>query len=178
LLQDVGLGYLQLGQPINTLSGGESQRLKLVRHLAEATSRTPNAETRYPKEARRPKSEHRSQELSRNPDFGNHSAFGIRDSDLKRTLFLLDEPTTGLHFDDVRVLLDALQRLVDAGHSLVVIEHNLDVLKCADWIIDLGPEASALGGQLVVAGTPEEVADCKASHTGRFLRGVFESSIG
>jgi excinuclease ABC subunit A len=85
-------------------------------------------------------------------------------------LFLLDEPTTGLHFDDVRVLLGVFQKLVDAGHSLVVIEHNLDVLKCADWIIDLGPDAGDDGGELVVAGTPEDVACCTESHTGRFLR--------
>ena len=86
------------------------------------------------------------------------------------TLFLFDEPTTGLHFDDVRVLLKVFQRLVDAGHSVIVIEHNLDVIKCADWIIDLGPEAGDDGGRIVAQGTPEEVAACPASHTGRFLR--------
>jgi hypothetical protein len=88
----------------------------------------------------------------------------------KRTLFLFDEPTTGLHFDDVRVLLQVFQRIVDAGHSVVVIEHNLDVIKCADWVIDLGPDAGERGGQLVASGTPEEIAACAASHTGRFLR--------
>jgi excinuclease ABC subunit A len=91
----------------------------------------------------------------------------------QRTLFLFDEPTTGLHFDDVRVLLQVFQRIVDAGHSIVVIEHNLDVIKCADWVIDLGPDAGERGGQLVAAGTPEEVAACEASHTGRFLREVW-----
>jgi len=178
LLQDVGLGYLQLGQPINTLSGGESQRLKLVRHLADAVTRMSNAEARNPKERPSQKPEERNRGVRRTLEFGLHSAFDIRDSDFKRTLFLLDEPTTGLHFDDVRVLLDALQRLVDAGHSLVVIEHNLDVLKCADWIIDLGPEAGAAGGRLVVAGTPEDVASCKASHTGRFLRKTLKEAGG
>jgi excinuclease ABC subunit A len=135
LLQQVGLGYLRLGQPINTLSGGESQRLKLVSHLAEAA----------------------------------HAELRTRNSELK-TLFLFDEPTTGLHFDDVRVLLQVFQRLVTAGHSVLVIEHNLDVIRAADWIIDLGPEAGERGGQLVVAGTPEQVAACAASHTGQALR--------
>src|SRR6185436_4666227 len=88
------------------------------------------------------------------------------------TLFLFDEPTTGLHFDDVRVLLQVFQRIVDAGHSVVVIEHNLDVIKCADWVIDLGPDAGERGGDLVIAGTPEDVASCEASHTGRYLRDV------
>jgi len=132
LLQEVGLGYLGLGQPINTLSGGESQRLKLVRHLA---------------------------------DFTQASA-----GDTKPTLFLFDEPTTGLHFDDVRVLLEVFQRLVDAGHSVLIIEHNLDVVKSADWVIDLGPDAGDQGGKIVAQGTPEEIAACPASHTGQFLR--------
>jgi len=88
------------------------------------------------------------------------------------TLFLFDEPTTGLHFDDVRVLLQVFQRLVDSGDSVIVIEHNLDVIKCADWVIDLGPEAGDQGGQIVVTGTPEVVAKCKTSHTGRFLQTI------
>ncbi len=134
LLQDVGLGYLQLGQPINTLSGGESQRLKLVRHLAEFTQASAG--------------------------------------DTKPTLFLFDEPTTGLHFDDVRVLLEVFQRLVDAGHSVLIIEHNLDVIKSADWVIDLGPDAGDQGGEVVAQGTPEEVAECTESHTGRALKEV------
>jgi excinuclease ABC subunit A len=136
VLQEVGLGYLRLGQPINTLSGGECQRLKLVRQMAAAADRAS---------------------VKRSPDS-------------KPTLFLFDEPTTGLHFDDVRVLLEVFQRLVDEGHSVLVIEHNLDVIKSADWIIDLGPEGGDGGGRLVVAGTPAEVAACAASHTGAALR--------
>ena len=134
LLQEVGLGYLRLGQPINTLSGGESQRLKLVSFLAEAE--TGQAKT-----------------LSTKP-----------------TLFLFDEPTTGLHFEDVRVLLKVFQRLVDVGHSVVVIEHNLDVIASTDWVIDLGPEAGSGGGKIVAEGPPEIIAACKESHTGRALR--------
>ncbi|MGV3755967.1 MAG: excinuclease ABC subunit UvrA [Verrucomicrobiota bacterium] len=137
LLQDVGLGYLRVGQPINTLSGGESQRLKLVRHLAE----------------------------------WNVSAQATGGKlNVKPTLFLFDEPTTGLHFEDVRVLLLVFQRMVEQGHSVLVIEHNLDVIKCADWVIDLGPDAGDQGGHIVAMGTPEEVALVEASHTGRALR--------
>jgi excinuclease ABC subunit A len=136
LLEEVGLGYLRLGQPINTLSGGESQRLKLVKHLAEHGA--------------------------------SKSSAGARGG----TLFLFDEPTTGLHFDDVRLLLKVFQRLVDAGHSVLVIEHNLDVIKSADWIIDLGPDAGDRGGQIVAAGTPEELAGCAESHTGKALRAM------
>ncbi len=128
LLQEVGLGYLRLGQPINTLSGGESQRLKLVRHLAEA-----EVECR----------------VSRVGGKSHTAESGSRPSTLapRPMLFLFDEPTTGLHFDDVRVLLKTFLRLVDAGHSVIVIEHNLDVIKCADWVIDLGPDAGDEGGQ-------------------------------
>jgi len=136
-LAEVGLGYLKLGQPINTLSGGESQRLKLVRHLAEAAS-----------------SSRVTHQASRS------------------SLFLFDEPTTGLHFDDVRVLLKVFQRLVDAGNSIIVIEHNLDVIKSADWVIDLGPDAGDQGGRVVVEGTPEQIAECPGSHTGQALREV------
>ena len=125
ILADVGLGYLRLGQPLNTLSGGESQRLKLVGHLLEGGA--------------------------------------------GHTLFILDEPTTGLHFDDIALLLLLFQRLVDKGHSLVVIEHNIEVIKCADWIIDLGPEAGEAGGLVVAEGTPEAVARVASSHTGEFL---------
>jgi len=156
LLQEVGLGYIRLGQPINTLSGGESQRLKLVSHLAEADveRRASSVERRKPS-----------------------TTSGSRPSTFapRPTLFLFDEPTTGLHFDDVRVLLKVFQRLVDAGHSVLVIEHNLDVIKCADWIIDLGPEAGDEGGQIVAQGTPETIATCQASHTGRFLRDLLET---
>jgi excinuclease ABC subunit A len=132
VLDEVGLGYLRLGQPLNTLSGGESQRLKLVRHLTETGEQ--NAET--------------------------------------GKLFIFDEPTTGLHFDDVAILMRLFQRLVEAGNTIVVIEHNLEVIKCADWIIDLGPEAGNDGGDLVAAGTPEALAKVDASHTGRYLRSV------
>ncbi len=125
-IQDVGLGYLRLGQPCTTLSGGESQRIKL------------------------------SAELSRR-DTGN-------------TLYILDEPTTGLHFEDIRVLLGVLNRLVDKGNTVIVIEHNLDVVKVADWIVDIGPEGGAAGGELIAAGTPEQVAAVPASYTGCFLK--------
>jgi excinuclease ABC subunit A len=155
LLEEVGLGYLRLGQPINTLSGGESQRLKLVRHLAEAIAAADVRRLTSKPEVRSPKSE------------GNQSLLTSA-----ATLFLFDEPTTGLHFDDVRVLLKVFQRLVEAGHSVLVIEHNLEVIKSADWIIDLGPEAGDRGGQVIAAGTPEEIAACSESHTGRALRSV------
>ena len=131
LLSDVGLGYLRLGQPVNTLSGGESQRLKLVRSLAEAQ--------------------------------GKRTVIGP-------TLFLFDEPTTGLHFDDVRLLSMVLHRLVDEGHSVVVVEHNLDLIRQADWVIDLGPDAGDEGGQLVAEGPPEVIARNRRSRTGKALR--------
>jgi excinuclease ABC subunit A len=155
LLEEVGLGYLKLGQPINTLSGGESQRLKLVRHLAEAIVAADAGRLSFKPEIREPKSEGSQTLLTSAP-----------------TLFLFDEPTTGLHFDDVRVLLRVFQRLVDAGHSVLVIEHNLDVMKSADWIIDLGPDAGDEGGQIVAVGTPDEIAGCPGSHTGGALRTV------
>jgi excinuclease ABC subunit A len=125
-LHDVGLGYMRLGQPATTLSGGEAQRVKLAAELAKVAT--------------------------------------------GRTLYILDEPTTGLHFADIQRLLEVLQRLVDAGNSVVVIEHNLDVIKTADRIIDMGPEGGEEGGRLMVAGTPEEVAATEGSYTGRFLR--------
>ena len=136
VLEEVGLGYLRLGQPLNTLSGGESQRLKLVSHLTE----------------------------------GGGARFNAGPRSWRGNLFIFDEPTTGLHFDDVAMLLQLFQRLIDAGHSLIVIEHNLEVIKCADWIIDLGPEAGDEGGEIVAAGTPEQVATIEASHTGRALK--------
>jgi excinuclease ABC subunit A len=140
VLGEVGLGYLRLGQPLNTLSGGESQRLKLVGHLAETENvQRPSAEVT-----------------------GN--------------LFIFDEPTTGLHFDDVAMLLRLFQRLVDRGHSIVVIEHNLDVIKCADWIVDLGPEGGGAGGEVVAVGTPEQVAQTENSHTGKFLAQLLGSA--
>ena len=131
LLQEVGLGYLRAGQPINTLSGGESQRLKLVSYLAE---------------------------------------FAAQKETGKPTLFIFDEPTTGLHFEDVRILLDVFQRLVDAGHSLIVVEHNLQVIEAADWILDLGPDAGDDGGQLVFAGPPDDLTRHETSLTGAALR--------
>jgi len=131
-LQQVGLGYLRLGQPATTLSGGEAQRLKIARELAVAGSASRHAG--------------------------------------KRKLYILDEPTTGLHLDDVRVLCKVLDRLVDAGHTVLVIEHNLDVIKRADWVIDLGPGAGEQGGRVVAAGTPEAVAEIPQSPTGRYLR--------
>jgi len=129
-LQQVGLGYLQLGQPATTLSGGEAQRLKVARELATAGRTTG------------------------------------------RKLYIMDEPTTGLHLDDIRKLAQVFDRLVDAGHTLVLVEHNLDVIKLADWVIDLGPEAGDAGGEVVVAGRPEDVAKHPTSHTGRWLRTV------
>ena len=125
-IQDVGLGYLTLGQPCTTLSGGESQRIKLSTELAKR--------------------------------------------DTGRTLYILDEPTTGLHFEDVRVLLDVLGKLVDKGNTVIVIEHNLDVIKVADYLIDIGPEGGRDGGRLVAAGTPEQVACVEESYTGQFLK--------
>ena len=147
VLDEVGLGYLRLGQPLNTLSGGESQRLKLVGHLREA--------------------ENAQRSVS---DAQNSTGEAIGN------LFIFDEPTTGLHFDDVAMLLQLFQRLVDNGHSIVVIEHNLEVIKCADWIIDLGPEAGDAGGELVAVGTPEQIAETENSHTGQFLRHVLSKS--
>ena len=130
-LEDVGLGYIRLGQSSPTLSGGEAQRIKLSRELCKVAT--------------------------------------------GRTLYILDEPTTGLHFDDIRKLLSVLNRLVDAGNTVVVIEHNLDVIKNADWVLDLGPEGGAAGGQLIAAGTPEQVAQVEASYTGSFLRRVLRA---
>jgi len=134
LLNDVGLGYIHLGQAATTLSGGEAQRVKLATELSKR--------------------------------------------DTGRTLYILDEPTTGLHFEDVRLLLEVLHRLVDKGNSVVVIEHNLDVIKTADWILDLGPEGGDRGGELVAVGTPESVARVPASHTGQFLKRVLAEARG
>src|SRR5687767_10128585 len=128
VLDEIGLGYLRLGQPATTLSGGEAQRIKIAAHLSSNTG--------------------------------------------ERVLYILDEPTTGLHFDDIAKLLAAFRKLLQAGHTLLVIEHNLDVIKTADWIIDLGPEGGEEGGHIVATGTPEQIAQLEASHTGRYLRDV------
>jgi excinuclease ABC subunit A len=133
-LVDVGLGYVRLGQPAPTLSGGEAQRVKLASELQKRST-------------------------------GN-------------TVYVLDEPTTGLHFEDVNKLLGVLQSLVDKGNSVLVIEHNLDVIKTADWLIDMGPEGGSGGGTVVAEGTPEEVAAVAASHTGYFLRPILGMSAG
>ena len=129
-IQDVGLGYIKLGQPSTTLSGGESQRVKLATELSK--------------------------------------------KDTGKTLYILDEPTTGLHFEDIRILMDVLQKLVDRGNTVVIIEHNLDVIKLADWIIDIGPEGGRKGGQILSAGTPEQVAKSKKGYTPKFLKQVLK----
>lgn len=126
VLQDVGLGYIKLGQPSSTLSGGESQRVKLATELSK--------------------------------------------KDTGKTLFILDEPTTGLHFEDIRILMGVLNKLVDRGNTVLVIEHNLDVIKCADYIVDMGPEGGKNGGKIIAVGTPEEICESKDSITGKFLR--------
>ena len=125
-IQDVGLGYIKLGQPSTTLSGGESQRVKLATELSK--------------------------------------------KDTGKTLYILDEPTTGLHFEDIRILMEVLKQLVERGNTVIVIEHNLDVIKQADYIIDMGPEGGRRGGEVLSTGTPEEVARSKKGYTPRFLK--------
>ena len=124
-LTDVGLGYVRLGQPAPTLSGGEAQRVKLASELQRRST--------------------------------------------GRTIYVLDEPTTGLHFEDIRKLLGVLGRLVNGGNTVIVIEHNLDVIKTADWVIDLGPDGGSRGGHIIATGTPEHIANVEASHTGAYL---------
>jgi excinuclease ABC subunit A len=131
-LVDVGLGYVRLGQPATTLSGGEAQRVKLASELQKRST--------------------------------------------GRTMYVLDEPTTGLHFEDIRKLLGVLGRLVDAGNTVVVIEHNLDVIKTADWVIDMGPEGGSRGGLVIAEGTPEQIVASPVSHTGEYLRPVLEGT--
>jgi len=126
VLNDVGLGYLRLGQSATTLSGGEAQRVKLAAHLSQSTS--------------------------------------------EGTLYIFDEPTTGLHFDDIAKLLDAFERLLRSGGSILIIEHNLEVIRRADWVIDLGPEGGDRGGYIVGEGTPEQIAKLKDSYTGQYLK--------
>ena len=137
-LFDVGLGYVHLGQPATTLSGGEAQRMKLAAHLQ------PRNSLRTPQEGKR-----------------RH-----------RTLYIFDEPTTGLHFDDIKQLLSVLNELVEQGNTVIVIEHNLDVIKMADYVIDLGPEGGDGGGSIVAQGTPDDVGRSAASHTGAYLKKV------
>jgi excinuclease ABC subunit A len=127
-IQDVGLGYIKLGQPSTTLSGGESQRIKLATELSKR--------------------------------------------DTGKTMYILDEPTTGLHFEDIRILMQVLQQLVDRGNTVIIIEHNLDVIKQADWIIDIGPEGGRNGGEILATGTPEKVAKSKRGYTPRFIQEV------
>ena len=129
-IQDVGLGYLKLGQPSTTLSGGESQRVKLATELSKR--------------------------------------------DTGKTMYILDEPTTGLHFEDIRILMDVVSRLVDRGNTVIIIEHNLDVIKQADYIIDMGPDGGRNGGTLLSTGTPEEVAQSDKGYTPRFLKKELE----
>ena len=129
-IQDVGLGYITLGQPSTTLSGGECQRVKLATELSK--------------------------------------------KDTGKTLYILDEPTTGLHFEDIRILMDIIQQLVDKGNTVIIIEHNLDVIKLADYIIDMGPEGGRGGGKLIAAGTPEDVAECDMGYTSKFLKEILK----
>ena len=124
-IQDVGLGYIKLGQPSTTLSGGESQRIKLATELSKR--------------------------------------------DTGKTIYILDEPTTGLHFEDIRILMQVLQQLVDRGNTVIIIEHNLDVIRQADWLIDIGPEGGRQGGQVLSTGTPAQVAKSKKGYTPRFI---------
>ena len=168
VLEEVGLGYLRLGQPLNTLSGGESQRLKLIRHLAD----TKNIEhrTTCPERSEAESNGSNIQHPANGESAIRNQCQSGSDQSALGNLFIFDEPTTGLHFDDVAMLLQLFQRLVDRGHSIIVIEHNLEVIKCADWIVDLGPEAGDEGGEVVAVGTPEQIAKIDDSHTGTFLR--------
>jgi len=150
VLDEVGLGYVRLGQSATTLSGGEAQRVKLAQHLAST----------------------RAGSL-----VGAGGAKGEAKRAASRILYILDEPTTGLHFEDVAKLLAAFNKLIDGGGSLLVIEHNLDVIKCADWVIDMGPEGGSGGGQIVATGTPEQIAKAKGSHTGHWLAPVLRGEI-
>ncbi|MCC6321142.1 MAG: excinuclease ABC subunit UvrA [Phycisphaerales bacterium] len=163
-LRDVGLGYIELGQPSTTLSGGEAQRVKLATELGKTRGFGGPARGDDPST---------DDNDSDEPGDSDERPRSIRaDSPYGSTLYILDEPTTGLHFDDVNRLIQVLNRLADAGNTLVVIEHNLDVIKCADWIIDLGPEGGDAGGTIVAAGTPEQVARNEKSHTGKYLREI------
>jgi excinuclease ABC subunit A len=148
VLEEVGLGYLRLGQSATTLSGGEAQRMKLAAHLQPATREIGRSSFGKPDEGRR----------------------------RRRLLYIFDEPTTGLHFDDVSKLLAAFRRLIDAGGSILVIEHNLEVIKTADWVIDLGPEGGSRGGKIVGAGPPEAIAKLADSYTGQYLARILNGT--
>jgi excinuclease ABC subunit A len=147
VLDEVGLGYLRLGQSATTLSGGEAQRMKLAAHLQPAARSIGRA--------------------------GSTPGAGRR---RKQTLYIFDEPTTGLHFDDVSKLLSAFRRLIDAGGSILVIEHNMEVIKTSDWVIDLGPEGGERGGRVLGVGTPEMIAELPESYTGQFLARVLNGN--
>jgi excinuclease ABC subunit A len=136
LMQEIGLGYLRLGQPATTLSGGEAQRLKICAEMMNSPS-APNEKSR-----------------------GHQKGY----------LYILDEPTIGLHFRDIKALLQILKRLVEAGNTVLIIEHNLDVIRASDWIIDLGPEGGDKGGRIIFSGRPEDIIHVKDSHTGRYLK--------
>lgn len=164
VMQKVGLGYLKLGQPLTTLSGGECQRLKLAKAISGMCLEKVDLEI--------------IDESTNDIDLESDLDYVYQhrgDYVPPNILFVFDEPTTGLHMNDVRVLINVFQQLVDAGNSVLVIEHNLDVIKCADWIIDLGPEAGDKGGKIVVCGTPEQVAACPKSYTGMALRSVLNN---
>jgi excinuclease ABC subunit A len=181
-LRDTGLGYLKLGQTSPTLSGGEAQRVKLVTHLLSGLRESRVGGSPAPPGQDATGTESALLPAARAPDCppdeertgvrGQSSAAGHSTFPAKRNLFILEEPTIGLHMADVRLLMDVLHRLIDAGHSVLVIEHNLDLIAEADWILDLGPEGGDGGGRIVAEGTPEQVARCARSHTGRFLRHV------
>jgi excinuclease ABC subunit A len=132
-MMELGLGYLKLGQPAPTLSGGESQRIKLAKELGKLKK-------------------------------------------LKDNLYIMDEPSVGLHMEDIQMLLKTINKLVDAGNTVIVIEHHLDIIKSADWVIDLGPEGGAEGGEVIVEGTIEDIIKCEKSYTGKFLQSVVEST--
>ncbi|MGA7887898.1 MAG: excinuclease ABC subunit A, partial [Candidatus Sulfotelmatobacter sp.] len=148
VLDEVGLGYLRLGQSATTLSGGEAQRMKLAAHLQPAGREIGRPAAARPEDSRR----------------------------RRRVLYIFDEPTTGLHFDDVSKLLAAFRRLIDAGGSILVIEHNLEVIKTADWVIDLGPEGGARGGKIVGVGPPEAIANVPGSYTGKYLARLLDGN--
>ena len=177
-LHDVGLDYIQLGQPSTTLSGGEAQRVKLATELGKGGG-TKNMPVQGVSPEEMKKVADRVRGSTPADDEGEATprrhAAAIRSSPYGHTLYILDEPTTGLHFHDIAKLVEVFDRLADGGNTLVVIEHNLDVIKRADWIIDLGPEGGDKGGTIVASGTPEEVARTKGSFTGQYLRHVLKA---